>query len=484
MTTAVRVRFAPSPTGTLHIGNARTALFNWLYARSLGGKFILRIEDTDQVRSTPEATQAVLDSMRWLGIDWDEGPECGGPHAPYFQAQRLDLYRAQLENLAGQGLAYRCFCTDAELQERRKAVEDAGGTFLYDGRCRSLGEAEIKSKLGAGAAFSWRFRTEAKTLAWDDLVRGPISFDGALLGDFIIVRSDGFPTYNFAVVVDDGLMGITHVLRGEDHVSNTPRQLFLYQALGLPVPRFGHLSMILGENREKLSKRHGATGVMEFRENGYLPDALINHLALLGWAPEDGIEVIPREKLKKAFVSPHFHAAPAVFDYAKLDFLNGTAIRGLTPESAWEAFQPFLAKLDFIPAQIRSDRPRMEAMVELVRSHCHRLSDLGRELRVLFVDELTPPEEVRKEWLLTDGARALAKLASERLSALDAPTVAYGEIQQLQKDAKTLLNLGGKHFFKPLRVMLLGAEHGLELEKVLPFLTRAQVLRRLGRNLN
>jgi len=484
MTTAVRVRFAPSPTGYLHVGGVRTALFNYLFARSLGGKYILRIEDTDQARSTREAAEQVLESLQWLGLEWDEGPGIGGPHEPYFQAQRLPVYRKHLERLAAGGAAYRCFCTDAELTEKKRLVEEAGGTYVYDGRCRGLPLGEIDRRLAAGEPHTWRVRAEAKTLAWEDLVRGPVSFDGALMGDFVIVKSDGFPTYNFAVVVDDGEMGITHVLRGDDHISNTPRQLLLYGALGLPVPRFGHISMILGANKEKLSKRHGATSVLEFKNEGYLPEALLNYLVLLGWAPEDGVELIPFEKLKSAFKNPRFNAAPAVFDYAKLDFMNGHYLRALSPAAAWEAFQPFLEKLDFIPAEIRSDRPRMEAMVELVRSHCHRLSDLGRELRVLFVDELTPPEEVRKEWLLTDGARALAKLASERLSALDAPTVAYGEIQQLQKDAKTLLNLGGKHFFKPLRVMLLGAEHGLELEKVLPFLTRAQVLRRLGRNLN
>ncbi|NJD68568.1 MAG: glutamate--tRNA ligase, partial [candidate division NC10 bacterium] len=281
----VRVRFAPSPTGYLHVGGARTALYNWLFARHENGDFILRIEDTDPERSTDESTTTILESLRWLGLDWDEGPEVGGPVGPYRQADRLKLYHDYAQRLLDEGKAYYCTCTPDELEARRKAALAAGTSPKYDGRCRRRGND--RSGVGDNGVVVRLLVGEEGSIEIADFVHGPIRFETGDLDDFILLRSDGMPTYNFAVVVDDVLMGITHVVRGDDHISNTPRQIVLYEALGLPIPHFAHIPMILGPDRARLSKRHGATSVMIYRQMGYLPEAMVNYLARLGWAYGD-----------------------------------------------------------------------------------------------------------------------------------------------------------------------------------------------------
>src|SRR5687768_6353250 len=274
----IRVRFAPSPTGYLHVGGARTALFNWLYARRHGGTFVLRIEDTDAERSSWEMVSGIVDGLRWLGLDWDEGPDIGGPHAPYFQSQRLDKYRAAAEGLLGRAAAYRCFCSPETLQQKRQAAEAAGGGWIYDRTCCLLDESEIAAKLKAAAPFAIRFKVPPGTTSFHDEVHGTIDFDNANIEDFVILRSDTQPTYHLSVVVDDIDMAITHVVRGDDHISNTPKQVMLYQALGQPSPSFAHVPLILGPDKKRLSKRHGATSVMEYQRAGYLPEAMVNFL--------------------------------------------------------------------------------------------------------------------------------------------------------------------------------------------------------------
>jgi glutamyl-tRNA synthetase len=282
-----RVRFAPSPTGHLHVGGARTALFNYLYARRHGGTFVLRVEDTDQERSTPESVRGILDSLRWLGLEWDEGPEAGGDHGPYFQSGRRELYRKELDRLIGEEKAYRCFCTPEELAERREEAKAAGRPLGYDGRCRTLDDVVPGGETG-----------------WKDLVRGGVSFQNDQFGDFIIFKSDGFPTYHFAVVVDDAEMGITHVIRGDDHISNTPRHLMIFKALGRPAPLFAHVPIILGADGGRLSKRHGATSIGQYREEGYLPEAMVNYLALLGWSTSDSRQIFTLDDLISEFQLP------------------------------------------------------------------------------------------------------------------------------------------------------------------------------------
>ncbi len=305
----IRLRFAPSPTGHLHVGNARTALFNWLLARGSGGVFLLRIEDTDSERSTAQSEASILEDLRWLGLDWDEGPDVGGPCGPYRQSERQSLYRAHLEHLLERGLAYRCFCSPEQLDAERKAALAAGQPARYSGRCRSLQAAEIDRRLAAGERAAMRFAVpDGRDVVFEDAVRGAVRFSTDVIGDPVIVRSDGTPAYNFAVVVDDALMKVTHVIRGEDHVSNTPRQILLYEALGYAPPTFAHLALVMGPDHSPLSKRHGATSVAEFRAKGYLPEALVNYLALVGWSPrgaaagsaEAGSELMPIDELRAA----------------------------------------------------------------------------------------------------------------------------------------------------------------------------------------
>src|SRR5437762_3978201 len=315
---SVRVRFAPSPTGYLHVGGARTALYNYLFARANGGTFVLRIEDTDAARSTDESVTAILDSMRWLGLTWDEGPDIGGPHAPYFQSQRGELYRRHADRLIAAGHAYPCYCTLEELEARRAGMLERGEAPRYDGRCRGLSAADRAARAAEGRASAIRFALDpVGESAWDDLVRGRVAFQNEVLDDFVLLRSDGLPTYNFACVVDDQLMQISDVIRGDDHISNTPRQLLIYTAFGWTPPRFAHVPMILGEDGTRLSKRHGATSVAAYRDLGYLPEALDNFLALLGWSYDGKTELFTLDELVQKFRIERVGANPAVFNHEK-----------------------------------------------------------------------------------------------------------------------------------------------------------------------
>lgn len=320
----IRVRFAPSPTGTLHIGGARTALFNWLFARSQNGKFILRLEDTDLERSTAESALGIVDGLKWLGLDWDEGPDTGGSCGPYRQSERLLIYQQYLQQLLDSGKAYYCFCTAEELRIQREKTQTLKENYAYAGTCRNLGPDEITHRLEQGSKPTIRFKmpAEGKTIV-HDLVRGEVEFQNNLLDDFIIAKSDGWPTYNFAVVVDDYTMQISHVIRAEEHLSNTPKQILLYKALELTPPQFAHVSMILAPDRSKLSKRHGATSVQEFRDQGYLPQALVNYLALLGWSPGDDLDIMSIPEMIDRFSLDHVSRSAAVYDIEKLSWMNG-----------------------------------------------------------------------------------------------------------------------------------------------------------------
>ncbi|MBU8871782.1 MAG: glutamate--tRNA ligase, partial [Gemmatimonadales bacterium] len=335
----LRVRFAPSPTGFLHVGGARTALFNWLYARNQGGVFVLRIEDTDQERSTEESYEAILKGMGWLGLDWDEGPGRGGNYGPYLQSERLDIYKAHLAALSTGGHVYRCFCTADDLAAREKAATDGGGVWEgYDGHCRGLSVDEADKLEAEGSPFAWRFKTPAEGATfWYDIIVGKREFQNEVLVDRVVFKADGFPTYQFACVVDDHVMEISHVLRGDDHVSNTPFQILIYQALGWDVPKFGHMPMILGPDKKRLSKRHGATSVEEFQHQGIIPEAMMNYLALLGWSPGGSAdEVMTPAALTKNFRLKKVNSSPAAFDYDKLGYINSEHIKRKTPAERLE----------------------------------------------------------------------------------------------------------------------------------------------------
>ena len=341
---SVRVRFAPSPTGHLHVGGARTALYNWLFARANGGTFVLRIEDTDEARSTEASTQAIFDGLRWLGLTWDEGPVVGGEYGPYFQTQRRDRYDACAARLVAAGAAYPCWCTGEELAARRAAQAERGEDPRYDGACRRLSEADRAAKRASGAPAALRFATPAEgESAWDDVVRGRVSFRNDVLDDFVLVRADGLPTYNFACVVDDHEMRISHVVRGDDHISNTPRQLLLYAALGAPPPVFAHASMILGPDGKRLSKRHGATSVEAFGELGIVPEGMANFLALLGWSFDGKQELFSLDELARVFTLEKIGANPAVFDTQKLEWVNGQHLKRLDEVERTRRVVAFLA---------------------------------------------------------------------------------------------------------------------------------------------
>ena len=442
----VRVRFAPSPTGHLHVGGARTAIFNWLFARHHHGVFIIRVEDTDQARSTRESESMVLDDLAWLGLAWDEGPDMGGPHPPYRQSERVELYGGVALDLMAKGVAYRCYCSEEELEAKRKQAEVEGRPPHYDLTCWRNRRVE------EGKPFAIRFHVpDDGDVTIDDRIRGEVTWKKESLGDFIIVRSDGLPTYNFCVVVDDHDMKITHVIRAEEHLTNTHRQVLVYRAMEWGVPEFAHVSLILGPDRTKLSKRHGATSVAAYAEQGYLPDAMVNYLTLLGWSSSEGVEVFSRDYAVAHFELDRVNAAPAVFDPQKFEWLNGQYIHKM---SATE-----LAPL----ARRFFDAPWLEDGIEVVKTSVHRLTEFAEALR--FVSEYTAPSI----------DRAFATQLADELRTNGTPTDADG-YQRMVERLKASTGLKGKALFMPLRLALTGLDHGPELVRAIPLLERASEL--------
>ena len=381
-----RVRFAPSPTGYLHVGGARTALFNWLYARRHGGTFVLRIEDTDVERSSADMVTGILDGLRWLGLTWDEGPEIGGPHLPYFQSARLDRYRAAAQQLVDGGRAYYCYCSPERLREERERAESRGEAWRYDRACLSLTGERRQELDAAGAPRAIRFKVPDAPTGFDDAVHGRIEFEGTNIEDFVIQRSDGHPTYHLSVVVDDVDMRITQVIRGDDHISNTPKHVLLFQALGAPVPQFAHVPLILGADKKRLSKRHGATSVMEYQRQGYLADAMVNFLALLGWSPGGDRELMSADELTSSFTLEGISGGNAVFDTDKLDWMNVQYIARQPAVALATAIRPLLAGAGLADSPLVSDEHRFAALLELLRPRAKRLTDFVEQARPLLSD--------------------------------------------------------------------------------------------------
>jgi len=382
-----RLRFAPSPTGYLHVGGARTALFNWLYVRRHGGVFVLRIEDTDIERSSADMVTGILDSLRWLGLTWDEGPEVGGPYGPYFQTARFDRHRAAANALIASGQAYYCYCRPDELKAKREAAEAAGQPGMYDRTCRGLSKDEIARREAAGQPRAVRFLVPDGATTFVDLVHGPITIEHANVEDFVILRSDGHPTYHLAVVVDDVEMKITHVVRGDDHISNTPKQVMLYQAMGAPLPAFAHVPLILGPDKKRLSKRHGATSVGEYETQGYLPEAMVNFLALLGWSPGGDREVFTRDELVAAFTLEGISGGDAVFGPDKLDWFNQQHLMRLPASEILRRLQPALEAADLWRASLAGpDRAWIERVIDLLKPRARKLNDLVEMLRPFLLD--------------------------------------------------------------------------------------------------
>ncbi|NOZ12086.1 MAG: glutamate--tRNA ligase [Acidobacteria bacterium] len=463
----VRVRFAPSPTGHLHVGGARTALFNWLYARNRGGKFILRIEDTDQARSTLESEEMVKHDLKWLGMDWDEGPETGGDFGPYRQSERMDFYKKHAEQLLAEGKAYRCFCTDAELTAKREQAEAENRSPHYDGTCLRLSEAKIQEKLAAGVPFTIRFKVPEKAYTLYDVIRGKVHWEPGTLGDFIILRSDKMPVYNFCVVIDDHLMEISHVVRAEEHLPNTLRQLMLYEAFGWKPPKFAHASLILGQDRSKLSKRHGATSVGQFKEEGYLPEAMVNYLALLGWNEGKDREEYTVPELIKAFSLKRINNSPSVFDLDKLKWLNGIHLRKLTGEQLAEAAEPFLIRaFPFLKSRVENRDVWVLSVLKMIQNKVVLLSEIENWLQFLFHYDLKENEEMRvffsEEAHLTAG-----RLLAERILSVKnlTPENFWEAAMSIKEDG-----FKGKALFHPLRALLSGSLSGPELDAMVPVL--------------
>ncbi|BAS27276.1 glutamate--tRNA ligase [Limnochorda pilosa] len=477
----VRARFAPSPTGYLHVGGARTALFNWLFARHHGGTFVLRIEDTDALRSTEASVNVILEALHWLGLDWDEGPSVGGPYGPYRQTERLDLYREYARRLADAGRAYRCYCSSEELNERRQALLKSGQAVKYDRKCLNLSKAERDRYEAEGRVPVLRFLADdqGETVV-EDLIRGSVRFENHVLDDFVIIKSDGNPTYNFAVVVDDALMRITHVIRGEDHLSNTPRQIQVYQALDLPVPRFAHVPMILGPDRQRLSKRHGATSVEQYREQGYLPEAMVNYLALLGWSLDDRHELFTREELVEHFSLERISKNPAIFDVKKIDWMNGVYLRSLPRERLAREAAARLEQAGYLPPDQReASLPRLEAILEQVQARIKHLGELVPWTYYYFTDEVQYDEKAVERFLTPEYVPAMLAEAVHGLEALESFTVEG--IQAVFEGLRERRGMKLGDVLQPVRVALTGTTVSPGMYEVIHLLGRDAACRRLRR---
>ena len=453
----VRVRFAPSPTGFLHVGGARTALFNWLYARNTGGKFILRIEDTDLARSTEESVEEILEAMRWLGLDWDEGPETANQeYGPYYCTQRVNLYEQYIDQLLAEDKAYYCYCTPEELDAMRKEQMARGEDPKYNRKCAHLTESERAALEAEGRTPVVRFRSkdDGQTVV-NDLIHGVLRFDNKLFDDFVIRKSDGMATYNFAVVIDDATMKITHVIRGDDHISNTPRQVQVYEALGVPVPHFAHIPMILGPDKTRLSKRHGATSVTQYRDDGFLPEAMVNYLALLGWAYDDSQTIFSREELIEKFSLEKCSKNPAVFDMKKLEWMNGVYLRQLTAAELTDRAIPLLIEAGLITQeQAKDQRDHIEAVVASLQTRLKSLVDVVDSSRYFFQSEITYDEKAVRKFLGRPYAVRLFNLLVETLEPLEDWT--ENSLEEVFKEIQGKLDEKLGNILQPLRVATTG----------------------------
>ena len=473
----MRVRFAPSPTGQLHVGNARTALFNWLLARGQGGTFILRIEDTDAERSTRESADAILRDLQWLGLDWDEGPEKGGDRGPYRQSERLHLYQSHAAQLLAAGRAYHCFCTTAQLESERQAAVAAGRPALYAGTCRRLPKEQAQARLDAGERPAIRFRVpDGRDVVFHDLVRGDVRFHGDVIGDPVILRSDGTPAYNFAVVIDDALMAVTHVVRGEDHISNTPRQILMYEALGFAPPAFAHLAMVLGPDHSPLSKRHGATSVAEFRHRGFLPEALVNYLALIGWSPGDDAELLPLEELARRFRVERVGHTAGVFDEEKLAWVNRHYLKLADPRRIADLAVPYFQSHGIAMTPDGDGVEFLASVMAIATSSVDRLDQIPARLETLFRFDAAAAwgdAGIRSE-MQEPGSQAVVRAFAAALAA--APRLTRETFRASANEVKGQTGQKGRQLFHPIRLALTGRAEGPELDLLVPAIERGAEL--------
>ncbi|TGL57132.1 glutamate--tRNA ligase [Leptospira ognonensis] len=502
----VRTRFAPSPSGFLHVGGARTALFNYLYAKATGGTFILRVEDTDRERSTEASFKIILESLKWLGMDWAEGPGVGGPHGPYTQSERLTIYKEHTDKLISSKKAYRCFCSADELESKKKQAESMGIPYLYDGKCSDLTDSEINEKLTSNTPFTVRFRIPNKIVIVDDIIQGKVKFESKLIGDFILVKSDGFPSYNYAVVIDDALMEISHVIRGVGHLSNTPRQILIGEAFGFPIPNYAHVSEIVGTDGKKLSKRAGATSVLAFRDLGYLSETLRNYMALLGWTSPDGKEFMPDEELCKIFDISRCSKSPATFDVfkklkeeeketvefnkldanglseylnpkSKLNWMSNKLIREISLERLGKEMVPFLKDAK-IPEEYKSGtHPALLSILDSVRVYLDRFIQAPPYIEEFFLEDLTF-ENAEAKSLLTDG-NGISVAKAFYANILSSETNDADAYKNLMAKAGEMSGEKGRTLFMPIRAITTGKSHGLELPILFTLLGKEKLVKRM-----
>ena len=476
----MRVRFAPSPTGQLHVGNARTALFNWLLARGSAGTFVLRIEDTDAERSTPESERAIVEDLEWLGLAWDEGVVKGGERGPYRQSERTHIYRAHAVELLSRGLAYHCFCLPEELEMERYHALREGRPPKYSGKCRNVSREEARVRIENGDKGVIRFRVpEEREVVFQDLVRGEVSFNTEVIGDPVLMRSDGSPAYNYAVVIDDALMEITHVIRGEDHISNTPRQLLLYEAFGWRPPAFAHVSMVLGPDHSVLSKRHGATSVKEFRDRGYLPEALGNYLALLGWSPGADEELLPLDELSRRFRLENVGHSAGIFDVEKLAWVNRHYLKLAAPERLARLAVSFLEREGWLTTASADVLAYLADIVPPAAASVDRIDQIPSRLRFLF--DYLPSRTlgdpgVREE--ATAARPVIEALASDLQNA--APMVDRESFRAMVARLRERTGYKGKPLLHPIRLVLTGESEGLELDLAVPAIEKGALVRDEG----
>ena len=475
----LKVRFAPSPTGPFHIGGARSALCNWLVARHADGTFLVRIEDTDLKRSTKESEENIKDSLKWLGMNWDEGIDVGGPHGPYRQTERLDLYKKEVQRLLDEGKAYYCYCSAEELEKSRKAQLDAGKTPIYDEHCRHLTEEEKAKYEAEGRKPVVRLKVRKDgVFAFDDMVRGHVEFQAAGVGDFIIMKSDGIPVYNFAVVIDDAFMEVTHVIRAEEHLSNTPRQLAIYEALGYKPPKFGHISLILGEDHKKMSKRHGATSVRAYRNMGYLPEAVVNYLALLGWTPKGEQEIFTEEELIKQFSMKRVSSNDAVFDINKLNWINFQYMKKLDADQLYDLIVPFLVKAGYVDATVSEEKKDwLKKVIWFMKDHIYFAGQAADELRFFFEDMPKITDEDVLAIMKEETSGKLLKAFIEDLKALE--TFDQAEIKKCFNACMKAQGIKGKAAYEPTRIALTGVTQGPGMFEMMELFGREKTMDRL-----
>jgi glutamyl-tRNA synthetase len=475
----VKVRFAPSPTGYLHIGGARTALFNYLFARHNNGKFVLRIEDTDRERSTKESELEILESMKWLGLDWDEGPGKSADDSMYYQTKRLDVYNRYAEKLLSEGKAYKCFCTKEELDAERKKAEAEKRAFKYDGRCSRLTPEEVKKNEDAGKPYTIRLKIdkEGETIV-NDIVRGEVRVQNSTLDDIIIMRADKMPIYNFVVVVDDVEMGITHVIRGEDHLSNTPKQIHIYKALGFELPKFAHIPLILGADKAKLSKRHGETSVMRYKEMGFLPAAMVNYLALLGWSPDSEETIFTLDEIISRFDLDRVHKSAAMFDNKKLMYINGVHIRKKSADELTKLCVPYLIKDSIITEEdVKSRYEYIKHTIVLQQEKMQVLSEISALSTYFYRDDIDMNEDAKKVWEKNAADRGRVLEIFKKILEEEGADKAKVE-ENLKKEMETAV-IKPKVYMHIIRVVLSGMTMGPGLFDIVETLGKERCLKRV-----